>query len=214
MHELETLTAPELRRLVDAGVTTVVVPFGSVEHQGSHLPVGADALLADAVGREVARRLEAVLAPTIRVGAAEAHRSLSGTLSLSAATLADLAVGIGESLGANGFRTIVLVSTHGGNAAPLAAAVMRLNEAIAPAVSCAPRGDVGPSPGRHSGQWLTSVMLALRPELVEIPSVAADLAGEVAAASAQRGAAHLERFVADVVEQVRAVVAGRPSPAP
>jgi creatinine amidohydrolase len=188
MYELEALTAPALRRLLDRGVTTVVVPFGSVENQGEHLPLGADALLADAVGREVARRVDAVLAPTIRVGAAEQHMHLLGTLTVSAATLADVAVEIGESLARHGFRTIPFVSTHGGNTGPLRAAVERLG-----AFACAPEGDVGPDPGAHSGEWLTSVMLALRPELVD----------PEAAGSAERGAAHLERFVSAVVEGVR-----------
>jgi creatinine amidohydrolase/Fe(II)-dependent formamide hydrolase-like protein len=58
MYDLEELTALALRRLIAAGVTTAVVPFGSIEHHGAHLAVGADAILADAVGREVARELE------------------------------------------------------------------------------------------------------------------------------------------------------------
>src|SRR5438128_1986284 len=54
MTLLEEVTSPDLKRLVQAGVTTAVIPFGSVEYQGRHLPLGADALLADAVGHAVA----------------------------------------------------------------------------------------------------------------------------------------------------------------
>jgi creatinine amidohydrolase len=202
VYELETLPGPALRRLVDAGVSTAVVPFGSVEHQGEHLASGADALLADAVGREVARRLGAVLAPTFRVGCAQQHRECPGTLTLHAGTLTALAVELVESLARHGFDRIVLVSTHGGNRAALDAAVARLNAAPGGAVVCAPRGDVGPQPGAHSGEWLTSVMLALRPELVELER--ADLTGELREADAERGARHIERFVASIVEAVRA----------
>jgi creatinine amidohydrolase/Fe(II)-dependent formamide hydrolase-like protein len=53
--ELEALASTALVGLIDEGVTTAVVPFGSVEHHGGHLPLGADALVADAIGREVAR---------------------------------------------------------------------------------------------------------------------------------------------------------------
>jgi len=72
MVALEELTRRELEQVIAGGVTTVVIPFGSIEDQGDHLPLGADALLGDVVGRVIAGRLEAVLAPTVRV--ARGHR--------------------------------------------------------------------------------------------------------------------------------------------
>jgi creatinine amidohydrolase/Fe(II)-dependent formamide hydrolase-like protein len=202
--ELSTLTAPALRRAIENGWNTVVVPFGSIEHQASHLPIGADTILAEHVGREVATRLDAVLAPTIAVGFAERHTSLYGTLTLSAATLTELAFEISQSLAAQGFGVIVLVSTHGGNAAPLRSAVRRLETSVGGALVLAPVGDVGPAPGAHSGAWLTSVMLALTPELVILDQADSRLRPELAArANAGRGAAELERFVASIVEAVR-----------
>lgn len=203
MYELEALTTPTLRRLLDRGVATVIVPFGSIEQQGGHLPLGADALLADVIGREVAARVDAVLAPTVRVGCAEQHMDLTGTLTLRPATLRDVAFEIGESLAKHGFRTIALVSTHGGNATPLRAAVECLNETLRGACACAPDGDVGPHPGSHSGEWLTSVMLALRPELVDMRAASGDVAVELGVANAQRGAVHMERFVTAIVDGVR-----------
>lgn len=73
MVVLEELTNAELELLLERGAKTAVIPFGSVEHQGRHLPLGSDALLADVVGMAVADRLDAVLAPTVRVGSAEQH---------------------------------------------------------------------------------------------------------------------------------------------
>jgi len=197
VHELEALTATELRDLIDSGVSVAVVPFGSIEHQGTHLPLGADALLADTVGREVARRLGAVLAPTFRVGCATEHSERFGTVSLRTESLTDVAFEVGESLVRQGFELVVLVSTHGGNEAGLDAAVARLGP-----VACAPRGDVGPEPGRHSGRWLTSVMLALRPDLVRLDRASRELAAEVRATDARRGAEHVERFVQSIVAVV------------
>ena len=209
MHELESLTAPGLRRLLDRDVTTVIVPFGSIEQHGGHLPLGTDALLADIIGREVAVRLDAVLAPTVRIGYAEQHVHLTGTLSLRAATLTDLAFDVGASMAKHGFTVIAFVSTHGGNAGPLDAAVERVNTALDGVVACAPQGDVGPRPGSHSGEWLTSVMLALRPELVQIQAATRDLAGELRAASSARGEIHLERFVDAIVDGVRTAAGSR-----
>jgi creatinine amidohydrolase len=204
MYELETLTAPELSRLIDRGVTTVVVPFGSIEYQDGHLPVGADALLADHVGREVATRLDAVLAPAVRVGCAEQHRARPGTLSLPAEILTGEALALAGGLAGQGFRLIALTSTHGGNAGPLRLAAETFNRQSPVAHVCVPEGDVGPAPGSHSGEWLTSVMLALRPELVGLEHAGSGLVEEVRPASAERGARYIERFVAAIVAEVRA----------
>ncbi len=195
MHELETLTAPELNALIASGVTTAIVPFGSIEHQGDRLPLGADALLADAVGREVARRLGALLVPTTKIGDASQHVANPGTLTLQPETLTDLAAEIGESLAQAGVRVIAFVSAHGGNAAALNAAVDRLNQTLPGATACAPRGDVGPNPGSHAGEWLASVLLVVRPESTQAAQ----------GAHAERGAENFERFVNSIVGEVRAV---------
>lgn len=204
VHRLEHLSAPELARLISQGTRIVIVPFGSIEHQGGHLPVGADALLADAVGVSVALRLGAVLAPTVRVGFAERHRHAAGTLTVAADMLTALCVELATSLVHNGFDVLVLLSTHGGNRAPLNAAVIQLRQALDGVVVCAPRGDVGPSPGAHSGRWLTSVMLALHPELVHLDKASAELREELRAADAHQGQKNLERFVSSVVDQLAA----------
>ena len=207
MYELEALSAPELGRLLDGDTSLVVVPFGSIEHHGGHLAIGADAMLADAVGREVARRLDAVLAPTMRVGCAEQHMPLMGAMTLRAQTLTEIAVEMTDSLARHGFRVIVLLSTHGGNTAALSAAVARLDASPDDVVVLAPQGDVGPHPGAHSGEWLTSVMLAIRPDMVDLARASGDLDAELQSADAQRGVDHMERFVVSIVSDVRSALA-------
>jgi creatinine amidohydrolase len=202
--KLEELSSSELRRVVESSVAAaVVVPFGSVEGHGGHLPVGSDALLADVVGEAVADRLGAVLAPTVRVGCSEAHMQEPGTLSVPAETLCDLALHIARSLITDGFRVIVLLSTHGGNQTVLEEAARQLNEQHPEVLVCAPRGDVGPAPGARSGEWLTSVMLVVSPDLVDVESADAHVKDEARAATAERGAHNLERFVSAMVETVR-----------
>ena len=176
--ELEAVAATALTGLIERGVTTAVVPFGSVEHHGGHLPLGADALVADALGREVAGRLDALLAPTVRAGDSSAHMNLPGTMSVSAETLTAVAFELSLSLAGTGFKFIALVSAHGGNRAALDAAVLNLSaEGV---LACAPPGDLGPAPGSYSGEWLTSVMLAVRPELVNLCAASDELRSEVA----------------------------------
>lgn len=138
MVKLEEMSSSELRRTVERGSRTVVIPFGSVEHQGSHLPLGSDALLADFVGERVAGRLDAVLAPTVRVGYAKQHMSGTGTLSLPADILCKTAMHVACSLIRHGFRVIALVSTHGGNRPALEEAARQLNQRHPDVVACAP----------------------------------------------------------------------------
>jgi creatinine amidohydrolase len=153
-------------------------------------------MLADYVGEEVARRLNALLAPTVRIGSAPAHMDGVGTLSISHEGLRETAFGIGRSLYVHGFRVIALISTHGGNQTALEETASRLNERYPEAVACAPRGDVGPDPGAHSGTWLTSVMLVVRPDLVRVESAGA---GDVRSATSAQGAENLERFIGSIV---------------
>jgi creatinine amidohydrolase len=125
--------------------------FGSVEYHGGHLPLGADAILADAVGAEVARRLGAVLAPTVRVGCSGRHGHLPGTVTLDPETLARLAAEYARALARPGFTLIVLLSAQGGNQPAMDTAVAEFG-ALLPGWPFAPRGGTsapvpGPIPG-------------------------------------------------------------------
>lgn len=203
MSMLEEMASWQVERLMERGTGIVVVPFGSVEYQGRHLPLGADAFVADAVGRAVADRLDAVLAPTFRVGCSDQHMHGAGTLTVPAETLRELATHVAQSLVTHGFGVLALVSTHGGNQASLARAAQQLTQQHRDVVVCAPRGDVGPNPGAHSGSWLTSVMLSLRPDLVDMHAASGELEDELRGVTAESGAANLERFVSSVVQRVR-----------
>lgn len=203
MVKLEEMSSSQLRRAVERGCRAAVIPFGSVEHQGGHLPLGSDALLADFVGETVAGRLDAVLAPTVRVGYAEQDMSRMGTLSVPADTVGEIASHVACSLIRHGFRIIALLSTHGANRPALEQAARRLNERHPDVIVCAPSGDLGPDPGSHAGAWLTSVMLAIRPELVDLASVEPDLRDEVNTATAAHGTDRLDRFASSIVQQVQ-----------
>jgi creatinine amidohydrolase len=199
VYELEQMTSPELRRLIDEGVTRVVVPIGSIEQHGKHMPLGTDAMLGDEIGRRAAERLGAVLAPTVRVGCAEHHMGFTGTMTLSRDTLRDVAIEMAESLARHGFRLIVLLPTHGGNFASVAAAVEELNSRLDGATAYSPAADFardviqgaagsvssksGITPGQsgaHSGEWETSIMLHLRPTLVAMDAAEIGYTGDMA----------------------------------
>jgi len=126
--ELDALTWPQVRAQIDAGRDTVVLALGATEQHGRHLPLATDALLGDHLARMLADRLDAFHAPTLRVGCSEHHVGFAGTMSLSESTFHAVVGDLVRSLLRGGFRRIVLVPTHGGNFAPLAAAVSKLDE--------------------------------------------------------------------------------------
>ena len=180
--ELDRLTWPEVRSELQAGRDTVVVAFGATEQHGPHMPLATDALIGDHMARAVAERLDAFVAPTVRVGCSEHHLDFPGTLSLSQATFGAIVTDLVRSLERGGFRRVVLLPTHGGNFAPLAAAIAELEGSVSIEV-CA-LTDLGAlfaiaqraaeeygvplgEGGLHAGEWETSMLMAIHPDLVQ-----------------------------------------------
>src|SRR3954453_11377685 len=126
--ELDKLTWPEVQAELEAGRDTVVVAFGATEQHGPHMPLATDALIGDELARAVAERIDAFVAPTVRVGCSAHHMDFPGTLSLEDATFHAIVGDLVRSLARGRFRRVVLLPTHGGNFAPLATAVEQLGE--------------------------------------------------------------------------------------
>ncbi len=126
--QLDRLTWPEVKAQIEAGRDTVVVALGATEQHGLHMPLATDALIGDHLAMRLAECLDAFVAPTVRLGCSEHHLGFAGTISLGEETFQALVGDLVRSLLRGGFRRIVLMPTHGGNFAPLAAAVERLGE--------------------------------------------------------------------------------------
>lgn len=193
---LESMAWPEVRAAISAGRNTVIVPFGAVEQHGPHLPLGTDAIFGDAIGQLVAERLDAFLAPTVRVGCSRHHLSFAGTITFEDETFHRVAGEIVTALAPHGFKRIVLLPTHGGNFRPLGDAVAGLGpiegvkvitfsdvgillNAILPVASAL--GITSAEGGVHAGEWETSMMLAIRPELVHMEHAQAGYTGDLMA---------------------------------
>ncbi|MFF4851202.1 mycofactocin biosynthesis peptidyl-dipeptidase MftE [Streptomyces sp. NPDC001194] len=140
----------------------LVVPLGSTEQHGPHLPFTVDTEIAAALAGALERRRRGVvLAPAVPYGSSGEHAGFPGTLSIGRAALELLLVELVRS--ADAFDGVVLISGHGGNAVPLRAAVSLLRGEGRKVLAWAPSGDPRDS---HAGRLETSVMLALRPEAV------------------------------------------------
>jgi creatinine amidohydrolase len=190
--QLDKLTWPQVRAEIDGGRDTVVLAFGATEQHGRHMPLATDALLGDHLAGRLAERLDAFVAPTVRVGCSEHHLGFAGTMSLSQETFHAIVADVVRSLARGGFRRIVLVPTHGGNFAPLAAAVAKLEQAeMVTAVTdlgvlfqIAQMGerDYGvplSEGGLHAGEWETSMLLAIHPELVHMDVAERGFTGDI-----------------------------------
>ena len=103
-----------------AGARLVLVPVGSVEQHGPHLPIDTDTVIAVAVARGVAAELGAWVAPPISYGSSGEHQSYAGTSSVGTEALTHLAVELTRSMRTWAER-VVLVNAHGGNVAGLTA---------------------------------------------------------------------------------------------
>ncbi|MFT3866511.1 MAG: mycofactocin biosynthesis peptidyl-dipeptidase MftE [Solirubrobacterales bacterium] len=137
--------------------TTLLVPLGATEQHGPHLPFGTDTAIAVALAEAAAERLpDALSAPALPYGSSGEHQDFPGTLSIGAACTEMVLVELGRSASET-FERLVFVNAHGGNAAPVAAAVELLRAEGRDALAWSPRfgGDA------HAGRIETSLMLAL-----------------------------------------------------
>lgn len=114
--QFEELTSPEVAAL-DRDRTVLILPLGSVEQHGNHMPLGTDTLLAHSVSLAAAERLNGKVAvlPPPWYGFSVHHMRFAGTVTLRAETLIAAAEDIVGSVVKHGFRRILLVNGHGGN---------------------------------------------------------------------------------------------------
>ena len=111
----EELTSPEVAAL-DRERTVLVLPIGSVEQHGNHMPLGTDTLLAHSVSLAAAKTAgDVVVLPPPWYGFSAHHMRFAGSVTLRAETLMAVCEDIVASLVRHGFRRILIVNGHGGN---------------------------------------------------------------------------------------------------
>lgn len=159
--------------LVDAtsaeveGAPLLLVPVGSLEQHGPHLPLETDTAIAEAATERLADRLAeqavpAWVAPALCYGSSGEHQSFPGTVSIGTEALTHLVVELVRSAATWADR-VVLVNAHGGNAEALTDAVAQLTDEgrdVAWLPCASEEVDL------HAGRTETSLMLHLRPDAV------------------------------------------------
>jgi mycofactocin precursor peptide peptidase len=209
----------------------LIVPVGSVEQHGPHLPLDTDTRIATAVGSAVAERLadqnesKWTLAPAIGYGASGEHEGFPGTVSIGHEALFGLLVELGRSA-TRWARGVVFVNGHGGNVVTLTEAVALLrHEGRAVAwtsttlpVSDAHAGDTETSLLRHLAPWSVRVDLmavgATEPVGVLLPRLREQgvigvspngVLGDPTTSSAEKGRELLGRLVGNLVDELVAL---------
>ena len=182
----------------------VIIPVGSFEQHGPHLPFETDTLIAEAVAKEAAKRIGAAVGKTIPVGLSSEHMDFPGTKTLTEEDFKD-AVRKGD--GPN----VVFVNGHGGNN-------RALRELGVKHVNLTSMF----KPYDHAGEIETSIIMFLRPELVKADRIrkheftwpkkdgwrmrdhsASGVLGDPTQASAEKGGQYLARLVDETVKRIQ-----------
>jgi creatinine amidohydrolase len=181
----DALSWPEMREAI-ARQPVVLLPFGTVEDHGPHLPLNTDNVIVEAFCLEAARRApgEMLVMPLVAYGLDEHHMDFPGTITVDMHTLLAYVSDVAISAARHGFTHLLVVNGHGSNA-PLADLVARRvvletgmicgamspNAAIDPTLAEPALSQLrrsGPGGVAHAGEYETALMLHLRPDLVRM----------------------------------------------
>ena len=155
----------------------LVLPTGAIEHHGPHLPLATDWLMADLIGRTVVETAAAAgqdvwLLPSLAYTKSDEHHWAPGTIWLTYETFMATIVDIGRSVAATPAKTIVFFNGHGGNIALLQVALRELRRRFGLRTFLMGVGiQAGAEEkgfGIHGGHEETSMILHLRPDLVDM----------------------------------------------
>jgi len=181
MTDWQDLTMPEFEAAGEKS-RTVILPVGSLEEHGPHLPLGTDAFHALEVARRLAQEHPVVVAPPVFYGVCRSTREHPGTVSLRGDTLRALVLDLGREFYRQGFPNLIILSGHAGGthmAALLEAgeillselpeirvAVVNVLDLLREVLTANPhlvrtKGD------SHAGEVETALMLAAYPRLVK-----------------------------------------------
>lgn len=180
---------PEIQEIAERDGSVLIVPIGSLEQHGHHLPVATDSLLVEAVARlgadRVTDEVPVLTMPVFWAGFSPHHRSFGGTVSLPFDVLREALEGVATAGIQNGFDAVLLLNGHGGNQPLVAAAVSTIGDANPETevlgltyfeLAAEFIGDIRDSePGgmAHAGEFETALMLELYPNLVREDAIAA-----------------------------------------
>jgi creatinine amidohydrolase len=191
-YRLEELSWPDAQAAIQAGAMAVI-PVGSLEQHGRHLAVNTDNVLGDAIADAAVRKasdrgLRVLLCPPLHYGYTMHNMDFPGTMTLRAETLLAVGVDLVTSLAHHGCKRVVLLNSHGSNWSVLdliardvmnrrpevlVAAIFPIKMAAAELEKLREAKQTGGM--SHGCELETSLMLHLRPELVDMDQAVRDI---------------------------------------
>jgi creatinine amidohydrolase len=181
---LQDFRSPEVEDLINSGNDIILIPVGSVEQHGRHLPIGTDAYVGIKLAEDAARKAGVVLAPPLWFGWSDHHMGHKGTITLKAQTLITVVEEICVSLIKHGFRKLLIINGHRiTNLSPLAIAAMNVKMQTGAFLSVIDPAVIGATIGKelrnseigglgHGDELETSHILYLYPDLVDMGAAA------------------------------------------
>ncbi len=158
------------------GATVAVLPVGSFEQHGDHLPLTTDTIIACVIANQLATTYSVLLLPPVTMSCSHEHEGFEGTVSISSRTLIAIIDDVQSSLARSGIKYLVLVNGHGGNYVlaniTQEANVTERRVALFPGREdlriARERADMETttSEDMHGGEWETSILLHSHPHLV------------------------------------------------
>lgn len=109
---LQNLSWEDVKQKTIASQGTIILPIGSTEQHGTHLPVGTDTMVATAIAEAAATKAGVLVAPPLWFGWSPHHLVLPGTISIRAEVLIEVAYDMIESLFTHGFDKFILLNGH------------------------------------------------------------------------------------------------------
>ncbi len=172
-RRLHKLRYPEIEKLIfEEGIDTVILPVGTIEPHGNHLPIGTDSLIAEILSERIAEKINALIAPTIYHGVTRSLYGYGGVTTVDEKTFEEYVYEVARSL-ADSFDYLVIMNGHGGNTNALKSVVRRLRLKDRVASMSVDRRilmrDLSKSilgGSGHAGIDETAVIYAVYPELV------------------------------------------------
>lgn len=152
----------------------VIIPLGSIEQHGPHLPEGADYLASLELSKLISVKTGVVVAPVLLAGYSRYHEGFPGTISISPETMVQVIFECVESLIKHGFKKFIFLNGHGGNNIVQQNLIHRIDHATgASAVAVGVGNTLWPAKERelydwHAGKMETSLGLCLFPDLVQM----------------------------------------------
>lgn len=174
---LAEMTSAEIATLFKE-IDTVIIPVGAIEGNGPHLPVSQDMIVAEEIAKRLGEKTGVPVTPTLPYGNSALLMGYPGTVTIRSNVLAEMLKDICRSYAKHGIKKFLILSPHLGNVWPCNIAIDELRDEGLLVVQadwwrlmgrlCSDMAEAEGYPLGHGSELVTSVVMALRPDLVDL----------------------------------------------